>query len=259
MAFPSRAAFAEPTLDARAATVPFVSQARLNGCIVLSNWERGEVEKLLPCDLALGTNTSPTPDLHPVAFVFGGLSDGATIFGGVTFFTGIAYQEFAMAIPFVKHRRGAHLHTYIPRMYSSYFPPTWSGNTYYGFAKEIARLGWQGPIFVITSDGERLLLHASVESAGGWVQGDACDLEDFVEMREMFALPILGRKANGSYVGSHFGWDFADALVRPASACISIDAPLVACLTPRRWHAVGAFEVHGMLWRLSWPFPCEFR
>ena len=259
--FLSRAVFAEPTLDADAATVSFVSQARLNGCIVLCNWKRGEVERLLPAELALGTNTSPTPDLHPVAFVFGDLTDGATLFGGVTFFTGIAYQEFAMAIPFVKHTHCAHLHTYIPRMYSSYFPPTWSGNTYYGFAKEIARLRWHGPIFMITTDDDRLLLHVPVETGGSWLPGGSCQLPNFAAMQEIFALPVVGRKADGTYICSYFSWDFSNALVRPADSCVSIDAPLFEGLTPRRCDDVssGTFQVQHMLWKLSWPSSCRFR
>ena len=261
VAFLDRAVFAESAVSVNTFTGSFVSQARFNGYIMFSNWERRDVDKLLPPDLALGSNTSSTPDVHPIVFVFGDLVDGATLFGGFTYFTGIAYQEFAIGIPFVKHTRGAYLHTYIPRMYSTYFPPTWSGNTYYGFGKEIARLRWQGPMFLITTEDDQLLLHVPVEISGSWVRGDACGLPNFEAMRDVFAMPIVGRKANGSYVCSQFGWDFSDALVRPASARISIDAPLVAGLTPRQCHGVpaGTFQVQGMIWRLSWPFPCAFR
>ena len=70
-----------------------------------------------------------------------------------------------MAIPFVKHRRGRFLHTYVPRMYSSYYPATWHGNASYGLAKEMAKMSWQGPGFLLASDDDALLLHAAVDTA----------------------------------------------------------------------------------------------
>jgi hypothetical protein len=79
-------------------------------------------------------------------------------------------------------------------------------------------------------------------------------------MRHVFALPIVGRRANGSYVASYFGWDFGAARVRPARAMLSIDTHLVEGLAPRSCSTVesGTFEVQRLIWRLSWPFPCRF-
>jgi hypothetical protein len=172
----------------------------------------------------------------------------------------VQYYEFAMAIPFVKHRRGRYLHTYIPRMYSSYFPATWQGNSYYGLAKEMATMWWQGPVFLVTANDEALLLHAAVEAMGSWSPGRTCELPNFQAMRAIFALPIVGRKSDETYVCSYFGWDFSGSAVRSADACISIDASLIDGLVPRRCHDVssGTFEVRGMVWKLSWPSPCRF-
>ncbi len=136
-----------------------------------------------------------------------------------------------------------------------YFPATWNGNTHYGFAKETARMYWHGSVFVIRTETGTLLLRAAVETTADWTSAISCALPNFAAMQAVFSLPVLGRKANGTYVGSCFGWDFGNAVVRPADACISIDAPLIAGLTPRRCDDVssGTFEVRGMIWRLSWP------
>ncbi len=119
---------------------------------------------------------------------------------------------------------------------------------------------WQGPIFLITGKNDILLLHAAVEAQGGWSPGRTCALVNFEATRRIFTLPIVGRKSDGTYVSSYFGWHFDEAAVKPADACISIDAPLVDGLAPRRCYDVsgGTFEVRGMLWRLSWPSSCRF-
>src|SRR5579862_3418974 len=80
----------------------FVGQATFNGCIAFANWPRRDVERLLPPELQLATNVSSTPQLHPLAFIFGENSDGATIFGAMTLPLGVRYFEFALTIPFVQ-------------------------------------------------------------------------------------------------------------------------------------------------------------
>jgi hypothetical protein len=257
--FLGRDSFSGLSGDRNAFATSFVGQATFNGYIAFANWARADVEKLLPPDLALVPNSSSIPHLHPVVFVFGEQTEGAALFGGLTIPMGIAYHEFCMAIPFVKHQRGRYLHTYIPRMYSSYFPAIWNGNVHYGFSKAMAKMSWQGPVFMLTTADDALLLHISVETQRNWSNGSRCELANFQAMREVFALPVVGRKSNGAYVRSYFDWDFSDALVRSASSCVSVDAPLVEGLTPRECHSVssGTFEVRGMLWRLSWPSLCR--
>jgi hypothetical protein len=79
-------------------------------------------------------------------------------------------------------------------------------------------------------------------------------------MRDVFALPIIGRRGDDTYIVSTFSWDFATARARPVRAALAIDAVLADGVTPRACSAVdaGAFEVAGMIWRLSWPRPCGF-
>jgi len=257
--FLGREAFPGPAIELAAAGGSFVGQAAFDGTIAWTQWPRAEVERLLPPDLELAANVA-APDLHPVVFVFGEQTHGAILFGGFTVPAGPDYWELAIAIPFVKHRRGRHLHVHVPRMYASYFPPVWNGNTHYGFGKELARMGWQGPIFLVTTAEGTLLVHAAVEPAGGWAPAEGCALPNLAALRAAFALPVVGRKADGTFVSSYFGWDFTRAAVRPADSWVSIDAPLGAGLVPRECHdvAAGTFEVRGMLWRLTWPAACRF-
>ncbi len=169
--FLTKEAFPGPCMDAKASSATFVGQARFNGCIAFCNWPRRDVEALLPKELELAANASSSAAVHPVAFIFGEQTLGATIFAGITLPLGVHYHEFALAIPFVKHRHGRYLHTFIPRMYSSYFPAVWHGNTYYGLAKEMATMWWQGPVFLATASSDALLLHAAVEGSGSWSPG----------------------------------------------------------------------------------------
>jgi hypothetical protein len=233
----------------------FVGQARFSGVVSVCNWPRREVAALLPADLALAANASMAPDLHPVVFIFGEQADGATFFGNVRFPWPIRYGEFGLAVPFVMLYRGSSLYTFIPRMYSSYFPAVWHGNAHFGFSKEMATMRWEPPLFVMTSDRGRLLFHAAVEDGGDWWPATAGGPPNLGAVREMFACPILGRKAAGTWVVSYFAWDFSDSLVRATNALISIDGPILPALRPRTDQAVagGAFEVRDMLWSLSWP------
>ena len=259
-AFLGKESFPGPWIGIAAGGGSYAGQARFTGCIAFCNWRREDVRALLPEELDLAMNTSSTPEVHPIAFMFGEQAEGATIFGGITFPMRVSYRELALAIPFVKHRRGTNLHVFVPRMYSSFFPATWAGNAHYGLAKQMASMEWRGTQFeVATPDGARLL-RAAAEPDGDWTPAPHGTLPSFAAMRDVFALPILGRRADGSYVTSYFGWDFGEAHVRPARAELSIDVALAEGLTPRSCTALpsGTFEVRRMIWRLSWPLPCRF-
>ena len=258
--FMDRSCFAGPSIDVGAFRGSFIGRATFNGCIVVCSWPREDVERILPAELLLAENRSATPHRHPVVFVFGEQTEGATRFAGVTIPLGIRYEEFALAVPFVRHAQGQNLHTYVPRMVASYFPATWNGNAFYGLGKRMGRLGWEGPIFRMTDTEGQLLFHAAVEATGDWSPGGGGALPNFDRMREFFSLPVVGRRENGALVGCYFDWDFRGARVRPTDARVSIDAPfaegLVCGSSPGA--PSGSFEVHRMLWRLSWPGRCRF-
>ncbi len=241
--------------ETAADTAPLAGQARFNGAVLFFNWSRRDVEAVLPAEVTLAAN-SLAPALHPVVFIVGEQTEGALIFGGFTIPTGIRYHEVAIAVPFVRHGRDPGLHIYIPRIYSSYFPAVWNGNVHYGFAKRLARIRREAASFVVAGDGAPLL-RAEFEPAGDWLPGAHCPLEHFEAMRAVFALPVIGRRGDGRYVGSRFDWRFEDALVRRIGAQVWIEASLGQGLTPRRCpvEPESGFELRGMLWRLSWPVP----
>jgi hypothetical protein len=240
-------------------TGSYAGQAAFDGCIACCNWPSSDVARILPPELALAENRSARVDLHPVAFVFGEQRQGATIFGGITFPLGVNYHELALAVPFVKHRQGQRLHTFVPRMYSSFYPATWAGNAHYGLGKEMATMSREATRFVVAAQG-RQLVEASWDAVGDWMPGAGCELPNFDAMRRVFALPVMGRRADGSYVTSYFGWDFGAAQVRAARLRLSIDQELGPGLVPRRCAGLelGTFEVRRMIWRLSWPEPSRF-
>src|SRR5262249_7283877 len=157
--------------------------------------------------LTLARNTI-APELHPVVFVFGDQADGALLFAGFTIPTGVTYQELGIVVPFVQHGGGPHLYSYVPRMYSTYFPAVWHGNAHYGFSKEMARMRWHHGAFLATREDGSLLLHADTEPMGAWSPGSGCDIPNFAAMRAVIALPVLGRRDDGSYLCSYFGWGF---------------------------------------------------
>jgi hypothetical protein len=253
--FLGRCAFAGEAVDARAAGATFVGQATFNGGVAVTSWPRGDVAGLLPRGLALATNVSPTPEAHPVVFIFGEQTCGAVRVGGYPFPVGRDYLELCVAVPFVRHVQGRYLHTFIPRMYATYLPAVWNGNAHYGFSKRLARISWDGSLYVVTTTAGVLLLHTEVEPVKG--SDPAAVPPNFAAMREMFSLPVVGRKQDGSYVASYFEWDFDTAVVRAADAVVSIDEPFLEGLTPRRCPDApsGSFDVRGMVWRLSWPSP----
>ena len=258
--FLGKGSFPGPWVCAGISSGSYAGQAHFNGCIAFSNWLKEEVAAVLPDELELAVNTSAAPGLHPVAFIFGEQTEGATIFAGVTFPMGVNYHELAFAIPFVKHRRGRYLHTFVPRMYSSFFPATWAGNAHYGLGKEMGTMRWEGPLFAVATADGTPVFHASIEPVGEWEAGPRCDLPNFAAMRAVFALPVVGRRTDGTYVTSYFGWDFGAAQVRPARAALSINAGLAQGVNPHSCATVssGTFEVRRMIWRLSWPVSCRF-
>jgi hypothetical protein len=189
-----------------------------------------------------------------VAFVFGKHVDTVRHFAGVALPGSPAYNELGMAVPFVTRQDGRALHLYMARMYASYAPAVWAGNIYYGFSKELAEVGWYGPIFVVARPAGPLILHAQVDE-GPAAEGD----HRFEPVRRLFELPVLGCRVDGALVCSHFDWDVREASVRPAHAYVSLDGTVTPGLTPSRADALpgATFAVEGMRWRLSWPTSCR--
>lgn len=241
--------------DASAASV--ASQASFHGFAVVTSWSRAEAAALLPEELVLAPNTSATPELHPVVFLFGDQRGGAAVYGGLTFPTAVVYQEFTLALPFVRHREGDRLLIHVPRMVCSFPPAMWVGNAVYGFEKRMGSMRYEGPIYAVRDSGGALLCHAHFETAP---PADPNVTRDFEAFRSLFDQPVTGRRADGRFVTSFWKFDCRDARIRAADALVTIDAPFAAGLYPGEHADVasGSFAVEGMVWKLSWPRACGF-
>lgn len=254
---PARA-FPGPELAVESYRGGFVGQAMFSGGIAVFNRPRREVEELLPEGLELLWNTSNAKDFHPVAFLFGYQVEGTTIFGGIETPLGIAYPETCLAIPFVRGHGGRYRQTFVVHMATDFLPAAWSGNHFYGFAKELAGFTREGATLAVLSEGERPRLRAGLEPQGEWQPAPAFTSAPFEDVRRMFALPQLGRKPGpegDGIIASYFDFDFSQAHIRPARSWLEIREPLAPGLATGRWHSVseGAFEVQRMRWRVSWP------
>ena len=231
------------------------SQAAFHGCAVVTEWPRAEVEALLPAPLVLARSHSEPGDRHPVVFLLGDQRQGAALFGGVTLPTPVVYEEFSMAVPFVRHREGEALQIFVPRMICSFFPAMWTGNLSYGFGKRMGRVQREGPFYSVSDTSGSLLFRAQVEVQDRGL--DAPNRRQFEALRMLFELPVFGIRPDGSFVSSYWDFDVRQARVRPADAIVTIAAPFASGLRLGE-HAdieTGSFEIDGMLWRLSWPLP----
>ncbi len=248
---------AESRIDARSATASFVGEAHFDGLIVLSSGESARIAAALPPGLELVGNPAEAPDRHRVIFAFGEQMRTAVLFGGLVIPTGVQYHEAMIAIPYVRSVHDSHPCTFIPLMCCTDQWATWSGNTYYGFAKRMATVERRGNTFLVSASEGPLLLHATANPEGDWMPARECTLRGLATVREVFEAPVLGRRGEGSYVRSRFEWSFAAASIRRAPTVVSIDTPLGSGLEADVFHGAvsESFEVTGMRWRLSWPEP----
>jgi hypothetical protein len=256
--------------DERAADTPspdraadWVGEAIFHGHIAVWSWPVEEVRQLLAPGLVLATPTPGEPagdQEHPVLFVYGEQTRGANFFAGIPLRSGLAYHEAGLLIPFVRHKDRPTLLTFVPRMYASFFPPVWHDEAYYGLGKQLVTFGHEGPFRLCMSNvGRRLLLEFTVEPRGPWLPAGSCDLPVHTLIQRAAGLPIVGRVGDGSFVGSHFLWDFRSAEVREADSLVELHPGVLDGIPGRACPDVarGTLEVHGLIWRLGWPGRCE--
>jgi hypothetical protein len=151
-----------------------------------------------------------------------------------------------VAIPFA-HWAGQNC-LFIAGMTCDAWWAVWNGNMYYGFQKRLASISWDGSQFLSGHDGDQPAFRAVCEPSV------SAPRIPFEWIRSAAALPVLGQRADGTFVRSKFEWDFASAGVEPTHVALTIgqgyrDLPIASAVT---WHD-DAYRVHGMRWRLSWP------
>src|SRR5262245_10627448 len=230
----------------------FVGQSYFDGFVAVTAWARDDVRRLLPPELELASPVSGQSALHAVIFVFGTPTDCVMRFAGLPIPACPDYHELGVAVPFVVRRADHALHLYIARMYASYPPAVWAGNTYYGFSKELADVQRGADRFCVAGFGGQSVFEASTTTS------DVDATGEFEPVRALFMLPVLGRRRDGSVVCSHFDWDVRGVPVRSARAQLLLDGACAGGVTGQRWQLVPdeTFAFTGMRWRLSWPGQC---
>ena len=223
--------------------VAVAGQATFDGCLAVVRVPDEIVRSMLPSGVEL-----PSPDLagQPCLLAFGEQSEGTAFLGGFPVPWGARYRELMVAIPFA-HWAGRSC-LFIAGMTCDAWWAVWNGNLYYGFQKRLASMSWDGRQFLSGNDGDQPVFRAtcypSISDPG--IQ--------FEWMKSAAALPVLGRRADGTFVRSKFDWDFANAEVEPTRVELALGhgsraLPIESGVTRHD----DAYRVRGMRWRLSWP------
>lgn len=253
---PPRRVFLGPAVPVARADATDAGHARFDGCLTAIELPRSEAAVLLPPELALAARADGG-ETHPLIVLFGQHVECAMVAGGLLVPTGLRYWELCFAIPYVVRDGGRYLHTYVPRMCSSVAMAVWNGNARFGFAKRLADMRWEGDLFVATAEDGRLCWHAAVQRDGAWARTAPAGL---AALADALALPIAGRRDDGSWVESYFRLGFGDALLCPARAVAWFDDEILPGLAARVGYAPAgaALAMQGMTWRLTHPLRCRW-
>jgi hypothetical protein len=222
-------------------------EAMFGGCVAAIDIARDTIAALLPPTVALA-HDDPSR-VHRCLIAFGEQSDGVTFFGGFPVPWNVRYHEALVAVPFVHLDADDRPHLFVRGMPCDFWPAVWNGNVYYGFTKQLARIEWDGERFLSHSDRPEPDFHAVVERTSM-----SAGLDPLIWIREAAALPVLGCRADGTIVTSHFEWDFTEASVEPVEVRLYESAQfpeLTAGNDAGRLHP--GCRVQHMRWRLSWP------
>jgi predicted Fe-S protein YdhL (DUF1289 family) len=235
----------------------YVGEASFNGCIAICQRPRSEIARWLPAGTRLSDSADGECAEQVAVFLFGEQTQGTVHFAGVPLTLGIRYFEFALLVPGVSLGADRAAHTFVARMYSSYFPAVWSGNAHFGFAKELAQMGWSGSEFWVQPQGGRAILHAAIERGAEWSPASESAAAGVSMLRLLSQLPVLGLRRDGRMVRSRFEFGLSTASARAAEATLFVANSLAPGQHPGEYRAApgSALEIRDVAWRLGWPEP----
>ncbi len=189
-------------------------QATYSGYIVFTNIDRSTVAAALPSDLKLATNLSPTPDLHPIIFLYGHQRNTHWIIGGTTPQVGQDYTELTVLIPFVQNLDGTRWHNYVARMYLDDLGAIYVGNLFYAYAKEWGKSDESGTAFTECHDAQEYF-GAAMQESGGWLPSAQAEtaLLNYQAIETIFEMPMVGWN-DYSFTCSYFDFNYDKALVQ---------------------------------------------
>jgi hypothetical protein len=124
----------------------------------------------------------------------------------------------------------------------------------------MVRASTAGPFSIWVDEDDRLLFHAMVERSEGPLEPRAQTREALAALCHLAAMPVVGRRDDGSWLACYFGWDFSSARVEPVRCALSVDTVLRGGVPIGESYgaARATYWVDGMIWRLSWPHACPF-
>ncbi len=234
----------------------FISRAVFDGVIACADAPRGALMSILPESLVLASAAEEAT--HPLLFIFGAQTRGASHYGGAEIEWGVRYDELIVVVPFVCVRRTRRLCNYSPAMISSYEVPNQVGRVSYGFPKQIGLRQRFGAIETFSTRGHGLAFQAHVTERETW--RDFADMPaearaPITRLARVTALPWVGCKPNGRFVHSYSKWSFDAACIRPADVTATLQPSLAPGLptTPLTTSPDATYLVRGMDWALSWP------
>lgn len=249
----SRRRWAGPALDVGQVRPAFAVQSRFSGAVLVAMPPRAAVARLLAADLELADPVAAGEEGHPVVIAFGTHRHCAALLDRRPVGSAPDYRELIVAVPYVRRRGRPWLHVCVPCAHSDAAMTVWNGNVHYGFTKHASSLTWRDELLLVTGAGGALACHGAVAPAG---EGAATEPQGFADLRSMLGLPTIGDRIGAGPVSAYFDWQVAAERIRPARGWFALDQP-VGTLPSCEWQAApgGAFVVHDLLWRLSWPQP----
>lgn len=250
--------------DPRPAQNPLGGKAIYEGRIVFSNLSRSKVELVLPQDLRLANNTSSTPDVHPVALIFGHQTHTAWVLpDGFEPEVGQDYSELILVIPFVQRLDSAKWHNYVARIYLDDFWAMVIGNWWFGLQKLDAGFTETTSSFNVAETGGAPLFALAVSDTGAWIPSSTAKstLKNYQDMLTIFEMPVIGTHELAppeDHICSYFEWHLDQVQVRPIVTGHKFVQALAAGM--ETWVGMeipsvedGAFEIQGIEWLLRLP------
>jgi uncharacterized protein with NAD-binding domain and iron-sulfur cluster len=211
---------------------------------VLDSWPSHALQSMLPPGLQLyvpppsksnsraraedkehATATEETAEkMHNVVFIFGRQRD---VRPGLLPFGGANYVEITQLIPNVEHSDIAALKnvpfSFMPNLLLDSLPPVIVGQNLYGFNKQLAN---------VRTDGDSFSVRSSAGSMSAWFQrsglpGNISAYSSIYAIRDLLERPLIGVKADGSFIYSVLNFGLYGAAFQPVRGTIGINRPFV--------------------------------
>ena len=245
-------------------------QSTYHGRVVFTNIARNIVEGVLPKDLRLAENRSPTPGLHPVVYLYGHQAKTTYVVKGQEIQIDTPYQELILLIPFVQLVDHEKWHNYVVRMYLNNRVARDIGNAYYGYAKRKATFEENFTEFTVLVGGRPApAFQATVETLGPWQTSKDAEgtLPHYRDIQTIFEMPVVGmHEVSGNPVCSYFEWKYDATEVAPVRSQHRFLRPFTRDM--ESWPTLGslisvadgAIAIQKLQWRLKFPpdYSCEF-